>query len=151
MLFRSKTGTTNSTRAASTPTIGVRDERPAEGNLLASSFNNSPGVLPPVLAEIVAHKRIEIAALRDSTPLQDLKARAADHEPPRNFFAAVTRHSLANPTAVIAEVKRQSPSAGLIRPEYAGESFRPEVIAEQYWASGAAAISCLTEIGRAHV
>ena len=112
---------------------------------MASSFNNSPGVLPPVLAEIVAHKRTEIAALRNSTTLEDLKAQAADQEPPRNFFAAVTKHSLAHPTAVIAEVKRQSPSAGLIRPEYAGESFRPEVIAEQYWASGAAAISCLTD------
>lgn len=69
----------------------------------------------------------------------------AQAEPPRNFFRAVTRHSREAPTAVIAEVKRQSPSAGLIRSEYAGDGFRPEVIAERYHAAGAAAISCLTD------
>jgi indole-3-glycerol phosphate synthase len=46
---------------------------------------------------------------------------------------------------VIAEVKRQSPSAGLIRPAYAGDAFDPAVIAREYAISGAAAISCLTE------
>jgi len=69
----------------------------------------------------------------------------AQEEPPRNFFAAVTRHPSALHTSVIAEIKRQSPSAGLIRPEYAGDAFRPEEIARQYHSAGAAAISCLTD------
>lgn len=63
---------------------------------------------------------------------------------PRNFFAAVTRAD-AGRTAVIAEIKRRSPSAGLMRPEYAGDGFRPEDMAAKYHAGGAAAISCLTD------
>src|SRR5690606_38572830 len=47
--------------------------------------------------------------------------------------------------AIIAEIKRQSPSAGLIRPEYTGESFAPEGIARAYTEHGASAISCLTD------
>jgi indole-3-glycerol phosphate synthase len=66
----------------------------------------------------------------------------AQEEPPRNFFRAVTRGP---GTAVIAEVKRQSPSAGLIRPEYADDNFRPEAIAQRYAAGGAAALSILTD------
>jgi indole-3-glycerol phosphate synthase len=69
----------------------------------------------------------------------------AQEEPPRNFFAAVTTHANKDDTAVIAEVKRKSPSAGLIRAEYAGDSFRPELIARRYHESGARAISCLTD------
>ncbi len=66
-------------------------------------------------------------------------------EPPRNFFAAVTQRIPVRPTAVIAEVKRRSPWAGLIRPEYDGDGFDPAHIARRYHANGAAAISCLTD------
>lgn len=69
----------------------------------------------------------------------------AQAEPPRNFFSAVTRHPGAHHTSIIAEVKRKSPSAGLIRPEYASDTFRPEDIARQYADAGARAISCLTD------
>lgn len=48
---------------------------------------------------------------------------------------------------MIAEIKRRSPSAGWIRPEYEQPGFRPEDIARRYEASGAAAISCLTDAG----
>ena len=68
----------------------------------------------------------------------------AQAELPRNFFRAVTRRN-SNETAVIAEVKRRSPSAGLIRPEYEGDGFAPESIARGYADAGAAAISCLTD------
>ncbi|WP_145447240.1 indole-3-glycerol phosphate synthase TrpC [Mucisphaera calidilacus] len=91
-----------------------------------------------VLAEIVTHKREEILAARARTPLEDLKAQAADTEPPRNFFAAVTRPR--NTLRVIAEVKKASPSAGLIR-----DDFDPVAIATAYADNGAAAISCLTD------
>lgn len=99
-----------------------------------------------VLTEIVEHKRVELAAAKEKVSLADLELMVAQEEAPRNFFAAVNhRQRNAFDTAIIAEVKRQSPSAGLIRPEYEGDSFRPEDIARKYHASGAAAISCLTD------
>ncbi|MBL8874563.1 MAG: indole-3-glycerol phosphate synthase TrpC [Phycisphaerae bacterium] len=99
-----------------------------------------------VLTEIVEHKRIELALAKEKVSLADLELMVAQEEAPRNFFAAVNhRQRNAFDTAIIAEVKRQSPSAGLIRPEYEGDSFRPEDIAQKYHAAGAAAISCLTD------
>ena len=102
--------------------------------------------MPSVLSEIVLHKRAEIAESKSRLPQSELELMVAQEEAPRNFFAAVTRRQR-NPfdTAVIAEVKRRSPSAGLIRPEYDGDSFRPEDIAGKYHSAGAAAISCLTD------
>ncbi|HEX8878075.1 MAG TPA: indole-3-glycerol phosphate synthase TrpC [Phycisphaerales bacterium] len=99
-----------------------------------------------VLTEIVENTRREVEAAKAKLPLSELELLVAQEEPPRNFFAAVT-HQQRNPldVAVIAEVKRRSPSAGLIRPEYDGDSFRPEDIAKKYHAAGAAAISCLTD------
>lgn len=91
-----------------------------------------------VLAQIVADKRQEIAARRAAEPLDRVRRRAADTDPPRNFFAALTRPR--NQLRVIAEVKRASPSAGLIR-----EDFDPVAIARAYADNGAAAISCLTD------
>jgi indole-3-glycerol phosphate synthase len=96
------------------------------------------------LDDIIAHKREEVARAKSATPLSDLELVVAQEEPPRNFFRAV-RPANPNKTSVIAEIKRKSPSAGLIRPEYEGESFAPEAIARQYHAAGARAISCLTD------
>ncbi|MEM8782132.1 MAG: indole-3-glycerol phosphate synthase TrpC [Planctomycetota bacterium] len=92
----------------------------------------------PVLADILTHKRREIAAARADRPLEEVRAAAADTDAPRNFFKAVTdpRRRL----KVIAEIKRASPSAGLIR-----EDFDPVRLARQYHEAGAAAISCLTD------
>ncbi|MBX3388348.1 MAG: indole-3-glycerol phosphate synthase TrpC [Phycisphaeraceae bacterium] len=102
--------------------------------------------MPSVLTEIVEHKRAELVKAKEALPLSELEAMVAQEESPRNFFAAVT-HRQNNPfdTAIIAEVKRRSPSAGLIRREFEGDSFRPEDIARKYHAAGAAAISCLTD------
>jgi indole-3-glycerol phosphate synthase len=101
--------------------------------------------MPDQLRRIIEHTRSEVERARAQVPLDVLKdaARRAPH--PRNFFAAVTRRPWHHDTAVIAEIKRRSPSAGLIRPEYAGDDFRPEHIAQRYEANGAAAISCLTD------
>jgi len=101
-----------------------------------------------ILADIIAHKRTELAQAKSRTTFTDLEAAVAQAEPPRNFFAAVTHHPDAFHTAVIAEIKRRSPSAGLIRPEYEvdGEKgFDPAAIARRYHINGAAAISCLTD------
>lgn len=106
---------------------------------------NQPHQPPPVLAEIIAHKREEVERSKAATPMSEMEALVAQEDPPRNFFAAVTKRRDRFDTAVIAEVKRMSPSAGLIRPEYAGDGFEPEEIAQKYHRAGAAAISCLTD------
>ena len=97
-----------------------------------------PEFMADMLAEIVAHKRVEVAKAERDKPLDELKRLSRDVEAPRNFFSAVTRprHQL----RVIAEIKRASPSAGLIR-----EDFDPVAIARAYHENGAAAISCLTD------
>jgi len=95
--------------------------------------------LTDVLAQIVAHKKLEIRAAQEAAPLSEVKARAADTPQPRNFFTALTRPE--GTLRVIAEVKRASPSAGLIRPD-----FDPVAIARAYEQAGASAISCLTDV-----
>jgi indole-3-glycerol phosphate synthase len=101
------------------------------------------------LDEIVAVKRQEVARLKSTKTMTELEAEVAQADPPRNFFAAVTRHTPDERTAVIAEIKRKSPSAGWIREDYrpsnGADPFAPERIARRYHAAGAAAISCLTD------
>jgi indole-3-glycerol phosphate synthase len=95
-----------------------------------------------VLDEIVRHKRTEIESRRIASPMDELKRRVRDCPRPRNFFQAVTHETDATPKLlnVIAEVKRASPSAGVIRAD-----FDPVAIASAYHAAGADAISCLTD------
>ena len=64
------------------------------------------------LAQIVEHKRREVDEAKAKTPFSELEALVAQAEPPRNFFAAVRDRSRDGRTAVIAEIKRRSPSAG---------------------------------------
>ena len=94
-----------------------------------------------ILDKIVAAKADEVAERKRDRPLADVR-RAADQTPrPRNFYAAIA----ADPPRgihLIAEVKKASPSAGVIR-----EDFDPVTIARTYHAAGAAAISCLTDEG----
>jgi indole-3-glycerol phosphate synthase len=98
-----------------------------------------------VLEEIIAHKREQVAAEKANTPPSVLESQASSNEPPRDFFAALTEHPRHESLAVIAEIKRRSPSAGLIRPEYDHPDFDPSAIAQQYSNAGASAISCLTD------
>ncbi|XOV76626.1 MAG: indole-3-glycerol phosphate synthase TrpC [Phycisphaerales bacterium] len=102
--------------------------------------------VPNALRQIVDHKVEEIRLRKHEEPLEAVKERAAERGRPRNFFAAVTRSEKHPRPAIIAEVKRKSPSAGWIRPEYQDDdSFDPVSIARQYHDAGAAAISCLTD------
>ncbi|MAD20038.1 MAG: indole-3-glycerol phosphate synthase [Planctomycetaceae bacterium] len=93
-----------------------------------------------VLEEIVARKRIEVEKARSLTPIEAIRDRIAAVGRPRNFFRAVVADRPPRNFRVIAEVKRQSPSAGVIR-----EDFDPADIASRYHSGGAAAISCLTD------
>ncbi|MBL8746239.1 MAG: indole-3-glycerol phosphate synthase TrpC [Phycisphaerae bacterium] len=108
-------------------------------------MHDAPANPPNALDEIVAFKREEVARAKSRTGLDELKERIAELGRPRNFFRAVTRHDSNIDTSIIAEIKRRSPSAGWIRPEYESDGFDPAVIARQYHAAGAAAISCLTD------
>jgi indole-3-glycerol phosphate synthase len=94
---------------------------------------------PNILQQIVETKKGEVAANRQTTPIEALKERCAAASPARNFFAAVTKEpkGLVN---VIAEVKKASPSVGIIR-----EDFDPVGIAKAYHAAGADALSVLTD------
>lgn len=100
--------------------------------------------MPDVLHEIVEHKRREVEERKAAIPFPELEAMVAQAEPPRNFFAAVTNHPNKGHVSIIAEVKRRSPSAGWIRPEYE-QDFDPAAVARRYADNGAAAISCLTD------
>jgi len=109
------------------------------------------------LETIVAYKRQEVADRRRQHSESDLIDICNTATPPRNFYAALAPTSAAAsdpgllPTRVIAEIKRRSPSAGLIRPEYdpANDNlpigFNPANIARTYTQAGAAALSCLTD------
>lgn len=92
-----------------------------------------------ILEKIIETKRREVAERSAATPAAELRQRIKDSPRPRNFFQAVTREpeKLVN---VIAEVKKASPSAGVIRAD-----FDPVRIAEAYLAGGADAISVLTD------
>ncbi len=94
-----------------------------------------------ILATILARKREEVAQRRVTRPLADLRATADDQASPRGCVAALQRRLDSGEAAVIAEVKKASPSKGLIR-----KDFDPAAIARSYEAGGAACLSVLTDV-----
>ncbi len=98
--------------------------------------------LPHILNKIRATKDAEVEALLARTTLVELERVANERlrtDPPRDFLAAVA--AAGEMPDVIAEVKKASPSKGVIR-----EDFDPEAIARAYKEGGAAALSCLTDV-----
>jgi indole-3-glycerol phosphate synthase len=95
--------------------------------------------MPDILQQIVETKKLEVMAAKATTSESELRARVADAAVPRNFFAAVTKEpeGLVN---IIAEVKKSSPSAGVMKAD-----FDPVAIAKVYEAAGADALSVLTD------
>jgi indole-3-glycerol phosphate synthase len=90
-----------------------------------------------ILDQIVASKRREVDAARRRMPQEELEAQAAEAPPVRDFRAAL---AAPGPIRLIAEVKKASPSAGVIRPD-----FDPIAIARTYQAHGADCLSVLTD------
>jgi len=95
--------------------------------------------VPSILQRILKRKSEEIAAGKAMNSLADLAAQVKDCAPPRGFENGL-RLALAQGPAIIAEIKKASPSAGVIR-----EDFQPGVIARSYQSAGAACLSVLTD------
>src|SRR5438876_10968063 len=87
------------------------------------------------LGRVVAHKRDEVAARRERRPLAEVEREAREQRPALDFAGALAAPGM----GLIAEVKGASPSKGVLI-----EPFEPEVIADDYLAGGADAISILT-------
>lgn len=95
-----------------------------------------------ILKTILDAKRDEVARRRADRSLDELKSIVADMPATRDFAGELKTRAAASRDAVIAEVKRASPSAGIIRPD-----FDPEAIARSYEAGGATCLSVLTDEG----
>ena len=104
----------------------VKADRPAAGN--------------DILDRILAVKREEVAAAKAAKPLAAMRAEAEVQTPARDFVGAIQAKIAARRPAVIAEIKKASPSKGVLRAD-----FRPSDIAADYEKHGAACLSVLTD------
>ena len=93
-----------------------------------------------ILQEIMAHKRNEVEERKRRHSLSGVQRLAAEASPPRGFVDALRARIVQGKPAVIAEVKKASPSRGLIRSD-----FQPAAIAQSYERAGAACLSVLTD------
>jgi indole-3-glycerol phosphate synthase len=93
-----------------------------------------------ILERILAVKAEEVAAAKAHTPLAAIRAQAEQAPPVRDFVGAMRARIAVGEPAVIAEIKRASPSKGLLR-----DPFEPATIAASYAAHGAACLSVLTD------
>ncbi|MEW8384637.1 MAG: indole-3-glycerol phosphate synthase TrpC [Candidatus Thiodiazotropha taylori] len=96
---------------------------------------------PDILKKIVARKQQEIADRLEKRSLQALQERLSESSAPRGFADAIAQRIEAGEAGVIAEIKRASPSKGVLR-----EDFQPAEIALSYQQGGAACLSVLTDI-----
>jgi indole-3-glycerol phosphate synthase len=95
---------------------------------------------PDILKTILATKQQEVARRQVNTPIEMLEEIASGVERPRGFASALQSKILAKKPAIIAEIKKASPSLGVIR-----ENFQPVTIAQDYAMNGATCLSVLTD------
>ena len=95
---------------------------------------------PDILIAILNRKQEEIAQRSAHTSIEVLKALCAEADPVRGFIRAIENKINNNQSAVIAEIKKASPSKGVLR-----EDFKPAEIAKSYATHGAACLSILTD------
>jgi indole-3-glycerol phosphate synthase len=98
-------------------------------------------LMADILEKILSVKREEVAAAKRATPLTAIRAEAEAADPPRDFVGAMRAKIAAGEPAVIAEIKKASPSRGVLR-----EQFDPAQIAASYARHGAACLSVLTDV-----
>ena len=96
--------------------------------------------MPTILNTIVQRKQEEVAERLKTLSLSDVQARAADADPVRGFASSLNQRSSQNKAAIISEIKKASPSKGVIR-----EDFQPASIARSYEQAGASCLSVLTD------
>jgi indole-3-glycerol phosphate synthase len=97
--------------------------------------------MPGILERILIRKHQELVERKNILSLQELRERLQDNDPPRGFYQAIASTIENNNPAVIAEIKRASPSKGIIR-----EDFDPAWIANSYAGGGATCLSVLTDV-----
>ncbi|HQS37400.1 MAG: indole-3-glycerol-phosphate synthase [Methylotenera sp. 24-45-7] len=94
-----------------------------------------------ILNKIIATKQLEVAAAKQQKPLNIVQAEASAASAPRDFVGSIRAKIASNQAAVIAEIKKASPSKGVIRAD-----FQPTEIAKSYEQGGAACLSVLTDV-----
>jgi indole-3-glycerol phosphate synthase len=95
---------------------------------------------PDILARIEAYKRREIEVAKQAIPAAEMRKLALKASTPRGFAFSIAKHLLGSRPALIAEVKKASPSKGIIRPD-----FDPQSLARAYVEGGASCLSVLTD------